>query len=239
MILKALICDDDSLCADSIEKYFYQYCEEHDIRCKCDKFYNSKDAMEAIDSDEVYTIAFLDIEIDEKSGLDIAKYLNKKNNKIIIIYITAFQKYIDDAMDLYAVRFLEKPFDHVRLYSGLDRAVKIINEMNIQFCISNDAKGCDRVFAKDIIYIEIQPHKTKVVTVDKQYISNKSIDQWDNELLSDDFVRIHKSFIVNLNHVDLYNDSIILLGNGERIPVAYRNGSRFKKKFAEHLNRRK
>ena len=74
MTINALICDDDNKCGNIILKYLQKYCEERHITCFYDSFNEGK---KAVASDTKYNIAFLDIEIGDVSGLEIAKKLNK------------------------------------------------------------------------------------------------------------------------------------------------------------------
>ena len=129
MIINALICDDDNKCGAIIREYLLKYCEERNITCFYDLFDNGQKALESVTS---YNIAFLDIEIGNISGLEIAKKLKEQNKNIIIFFITEYEKYIDDAMDLFALRFIKKPLDYQRFCSGLDKAVELINDESIE-----------------------------------------------------------------------------------------------------------
>ena len=84
MTINALICDDDNKCGDIIRKYLLKYCEERNITCFHDSF---NEGQKALESDTKYNIAFLDIEIGDISGLEIAKKLKEKNKNIIIFFI--------------------------------------------------------------------------------------------------------------------------------------------------------
>lgn len=129
MTINALICDDDNKCGGIILEYLLKYCEERNITCFYDSFDNGQKALESTKS---YNIAFLDIEIGSISGLEIAKKLKEQNKNIIIFFITEYEKYIDDAMDLFALRFIKKPLDYQRFRNGLDKAVELINDETIE-----------------------------------------------------------------------------------------------------------
>lgn len=110
MVINALICDDEQKYIEQIQKCLIDYCYDHSITYHIDTFANG---MLAIHSPNAYNIAFLDIEIDNVSGLDIAKSLKEKNKNVVVFFITAYEKYIDDAMDLFALRFIKKPIDNM------------------------------------------------------------------------------------------------------------------------------
>ena len=93
MSVKALICDDDTECRELTVDYFVRYCEDRGINYSYDSCDNAQDA---IISEKAYDIAFLDVELGEKTGLDVAKFLKIRNKNVIIFFITEYEKYIDD-----------------------------------------------------------------------------------------------------------------------------------------------
>lgn len=235
MTINALICDDDNKCGDIILEYLLKYCDERNITCYYDSFDNGHKALESVTS---YNIAFLDIEIGDISGLEIAKELKEQNKNIIIFFITEYEKYIDDAMDLFALRFIEKPIDYQRLYGGLDKAIQLINEEIIEVYIKAD--DCiAKINAKDIVYLETADHKTKIVTIKGEYYSPELIDYWEKKLTHSSFYRVHKSYILNLDYIDQYKRNEVNMTTGEIIGISYRNQPAFRKYFYNYLKRRK
>ncbi|MDD5796490.1 MAG: response regulator [Oscillospiraceae bacterium] len=85
-----------------------------------------------------YDLAFLDIQMNEINGIPLAKNLMARNSKVVIFFVTAYNGYQDDAVDLRAFRFFEKPFDAARLYSGLDKAMGCIDESYVDIYLYNN-----------------------------------------------------------------------------------------------------
>ena len=235
MTINALICDDEYSCVNEITQYLVKYCKEHNISYSYDCFDSGEEAMT---SNSIYNIAFLDVEIGNVTGLDIARKLKENNKNIIIFFITSYEKYIDDAMDLFALRFLKKPLDYSRFYSGLDKAIELINEDVVEFYLKDENKLI-RLKSNEIIYIETLNHKTKIVTINKTYYSSKLIDEWEKELTHTSFSRIHKSFILNMDYISEYQRDHVKLTNGGFVPISYRKQSDFRKVFYQYLKRRK
>lgn len=235
MIINALICDDEQKYIDQVLRCLEEYCFDNNLLFNADSF---TDGVQAIKSQKTYNIAFLDIEVGNISGLDIAKSLKNKNKNVIIFFITAYEKYIDDAMNLFALRFIKKPIDNARLYSGLDKAISLINEDEISFYLK-DSGTIINVMAKEIMYIEIGDHKTIVVTENKSYYSKEKLDYWEQKLTNICFCRPHKSFIINMEYIDKYQRNEVTLKKGKIIPIAYRKQKEFRKTFWNYLRRRK
>ena len=172
------------------------------------------------------------------SGVEVAEHLKIANKNIIIFFITAYEKYIDDAMNLYALRFLSKPIDACRFYSGMDRAVELINEDVIEFFMDDDQSKI-KINANSIMYVETVGHKTRIVCSDRIYHTSKLLDDWEPVLTHSSFYRIHKSYIINLDYILEYKRNEIKLTNNDIIPIAYRKQTLFRKYFYEYLRRRK
>ncbi len=84
--------------------------------------------VEIRESGERFDLAFLDIQMEEVDGIALAKELRRRNGRMALFFVTNYAEYQDDAMDLQAFRFFEKPFDVIRLYAGLDKAMEYISE---------------------------------------------------------------------------------------------------------------
>lgn len=235
MLINAMICDDEKKYVDEVYECLVDYCDDNNIVCNVDIF---NDGLSAGESDKIYNIAFLDIEIGNISGLKLAKLLKERNKHIVIFFITAYEKYIDDAMDLFALRFIKKPIDHIRLYNGLEKAVQLINEDEISFYLKS-SKQIQKIKAKDVIYVENADHKTFVVTENKTYNTAENMDYWENKLTNICFGRPHNSFIINMEYIQNYQRKEIALSDGKIIPIAYNKQKDFRKIFCEYLKRRK
>lgn len=124
------ICDDEQIYADEIKKHVECYFTRREVP---HKIYVFTDGQAAARSEVKFDIAFLDIEIGSVSGLDVGKAMRKNNPNIVFIVVTAFSKYLDDALDLKVLRFLEKPINSERLYAGIDRAIDTLNDTTVGF----------------------------------------------------------------------------------------------------------
>lgn len=90
------ICDDEQIYADEIKKHVECYFTRREVP---HKIYVFTDGQAAARSEVKFDIAFLDIEIGSVSGLDVGKAMRKNNPNIVFIVVTAFSKYLDDALD--------------------------------------------------------------------------------------------------------------------------------------------
>lgn len=227
--MNILICDDKQEYIDDAEKHLNLYCSENGITYDLFKFNNSADVLNCKAN---FDIAFLDIEIDEINGIKIGDFLKKRNPEIVLIYITAYNHYADEAMDLGIMRFFEKPIDSDRFYEGLKRAIARVDSTEVKIYLKDENNGFVRTYCKDIIYVEISGRKTKIITRDNIYFSKDNIKVWHEKLNKSYFDYPHKSFIINTNYITYYCKDHMVLNGAYTIPIAYSKRGEFKKKFS-------
>lgn len=225
--MRIAICDDEQIFIENIQKYLAYFSVKNSIIFEQSVF-NS--ASEMLSCDKIFDIAILDVEMDNMNGLQLGEKLRQINPHIILIFITAHKKYLDDALNLNAVRFFEKPVDPQRFYRGLMDAVKRIDNSILEFYL-RDGKTVEKINAQDIIYIEIEKRKTKIVTINKEYHSNHTLSYWEDKLKSSVFVSPHKSYIINMNFITEYERSYVVMNNANTISISRSKQSDFYKCF--------
>lgn len=232
--MKILICDDEQQYIDKLKKHIVEF-----MHCRSANFeiHTANDPMSIVNGKEIYQLAFLDIQMNELDGIALAKILKERNNKIVIFFVTSYNIYQDDAMDLRAFRFFEKPYNADRLYSGLEKAMEYIDESYIDFYIytNNEHK---KILIDDVIYVERGNRQVTLVTTKGNYTTRETFDEWCEILQNSFFYKVHKSFVINLHYVTSYKYSEVFIQNNIRIPIASRRQSDFHKFWFAYLRRR-
>lgn len=232
--MRILLCDDEQEYINEIKIYIEKFLLERSISFEIDTVNNPQ---EIIDSDNVYQLAFLDIQMDNIDGITLAKILKERNEKIVIFFVTSYNDYQDEAMDLRAFRFFEKPFNPERLYTGLERAMEYIDESYIDFYVSAN-NSQTKILVNDVIYVERANRQVTLVTTNCVYKTKETFDHWCNILQNSFFYRVHKSIIVNLHYITKYRYDEIVLNNTITIAIASRKQAAFRKFWYRYLRRR-
>ena len=182
--------------------------------------------------------AFIDIEMPGVNGLSVTKHLQTLNPNIIVFIVTSFQGYLDDAMDLKVFRFLSKPIDENRFFRSMEIALNLYKQ-STEKIILDYFDECHNIFTIDILYLTIENRKTKIITKNNEYISNKKFDYWKNCLKSYEyFAQSHYSYIVNLKNVTDFDKNEITLSVDSKkvkVPVSRSFYASFKKSFYEYM----
>ena len=227
--MKILICDDEKEYLEILTSHVREYMDKHYIECDITA---TVDPVSISHSNVVFDLAFLDIQMDGIDGISLAKELRSRNSKLALFFVTNYEEYQDDAMDLQAFRFFEKPFDANRLYAGLDKAMEYIDGAYVDVFLYGDGAQ-QRVLVDDIMYITRNNRKVVMVTQSGDYTTKESFDDWCDKLPQLFFYPVHKSFLINLHYVEKYSYSEVYLTNSTRIPIAPRKQSLFHKFWFE------
>ncbi len=176
-------------------------------------------------------ILFLDVELPELNGLSYLKTIDKPPKVIIT---TAYTNYAVDAFEENVLDYLVKPFSYERFFKAITRAkdqiLKDRNEIEKHLFVYTD-KTHHRIFIDDILYIKAEVDYVKVVTNDASRLVLDSLRNWEEKLSRYDFLRVHRSYIINVTKIDKVSGNQVLVNN-QAIPI----GQSYKKSFVKALN---
>jgi len=237
--IKCLIIDDEPLAQRIIEKYSEDI-PTIEILCKCN---NAFEAMQALNEKDIDLI-FLDINMPKLSGINFLKTLKKPPLTIIT---TAYSDYAVEGYELDVLDYLKKPFSFERFLKAIQKAqekLKDNNKESIVHEIHTTQNGDDSfIFVKsnkktiklnisDLYYIEALGDYIKIHT-DKDFIvTYQSMKKVEALLPSNQFVRIHKSFIVAINKIKTIEGNMVEIKN-EKLPI----GSNYKHDFQNLIDK--
>jgi two-component system, LytTR family, response regulator LytT len=232
-MLKAYIVDDEPLARDEL-KYLLIRSGKVEILGESD----SMDEAVASISELKPDLVFLDIELAEDNGLTIARQLETLEPAPAIVFATAYDEYALQAFNLSAVDYILKPFDEERIQKTLGK-IKSMQKLGNKHApfpssINPQRNGklavmCDErivlLTIADIVYIESNEGKCNIVTLSQTYKTADSLVVLEKKLQVAKFLRVHRSFIVNLDHIieiepwfnSTYN---LFLQDGSKVPVS-------------------
>ena len=232
--MNIFLCDDDPVYLQALYDGVSAYMAEHHLPYAIT---SCTDPAQALSTRSRFDIAFLDIQIGEQNGISVAEALREQNEKLILFFITNFDAYQDDAMDLQAFRFFTKPFSQERLRSGLDKAMEYLDGTQIDLYLS----GSDlvrRMLVDDILYLTRSGRNVRFFSQDGPLDLRMRYDDVCAQLPQRFFYPVHKSFFVNVHYIQEYRYTAVTLTDGTRIPVAPRRQSEFHQYWFDYLKRR-
>ena len=195
---------------------------------------------ELISCDSVFDIYFLDIEMGDVSGIELAKRIREEQgalgNGSIIIFVTAYREYMEEAFDVNAFHYLVKPIRESKFAEVFQRAVKearFSEERRKQYLIIKDGENRKKLLFSEIQYIE--SNDRKVVFHTDRGLAETYARMYDLEKeLGDTFFRCHRCYLVNFEKVTAYSVNSIRVLNGDSIILAEKKYTDFVKAYLRY-----
>lgn len=176
--------------------------------------------LDLINSKTQYNLILLDIELPDVDGLSLAKKLNDSEIKPIIILITNHKELMEWGFHVRAFRYLTKPINNHLFNEAIINAINEILLVNTVI-ITEGGKSI-LLDLKEIIYIESLGEGCCIYTNESKYIRREPLKYWLNRFPKNEFVQTHRSYIVNLRHVDSIEASLVCMKNGNKAPISVR-----------------
>lgn len=229
-MINIAICDDEKIVAKEIEELIKSIVNP--------EIYNTKiffDGNDLLNSDySRFDVVFLDIELGEVSGIDIATKIRGVNERAIIFFITNHFRYISEALKSMPFQYILKPIcEKKELFfeefnRGIDRLKKSKHTIQI-----NTQQGEESIRVDSINYIEYLNKNVIIHTNKKEVKFIGKLNEWRDKLLPYDFVQCHKSFLVNLKYIENVKFSEIIMEYNTKIPI----GRKYSHNFIETRNK--
>lgn len=228
-IINCMIVDDEPMARDVIRRYIEKISLLH-LSGECS---NAIEALVFLKSNPVDLI-FLDIRMPELLGTEFVQSLQ---NPPKIVFTTAYKEYALEGFELDAIDYLLKPVRFERFLKAVNKAFpKMGDHLDKQLASTTEKNTnndfiylrVDRKLVKilldDIIYIESIRDYIKVHTRTKSYITRQTISSIEAMLSGNEFIRIHRSYIISFSKVKSFNNELVEVGNIE-LPIGklYRN----------------
>ncbi len=234
--MNVVIVDDEHLAIEELKFQLSLFDDIHVVKT----FQNPDEAFDYLTNTPV-DLVFLDIQMPGKNGLNLARML-KSATDLQIIFVTAYTDYAVHSYDLDAVDYLLKPINTTRLMKALDK-VKInrsnINNKKLQkdFILIYDHDVLKPIKYDEIAYCRANDKNVEIFTRTNKFIFENSIGKLEELLNQPCFFRCHRSYIINLKHINLIEPierSYLIKLNGfdELIPISRSNVMEFKRIMA-------
>lgn len=226
--MNILLVDDDTFFLKKLEKdlfvYFSEFFEEVN-------FISYSSNFSSIKYDINFNYAFIDIDLNDDNGINIASYLKENLPKTTLIFVSAHSNLIHNSL-------VVQPFYFIRKFSyqkDIDTFFELIEKLKKDKRLIGLNYGGEKrqVFTDEIIYIEVQLHKLTIQATNNKFCDHRSMKEILSFLPKENFVRVHKSFTININHLISYKSNTIKLSNNNKIII----GRAYKKDFEQFYQR--
>lgn len=185
------------------------------------ELFEDADALLLAHSKNPFDIILLDIVMPLLSGIDAARELREKDKAVKIVFLTSSTEFAIDSYSVKASNYLLKPVNPDSLFACMDELIAELQSVTKYIAVKS-ADAVHRIALSDIAYIEAQlKHAAFYLRDHRMLESTEPFHSYESTLtLEDGFFKCHRSYIVNIHHIDNYSHSEVVMRSGHRIPVA-------------------
>lgn len=235
-MLSVVICDDEFVIAEDLMRRVLEIMGD-----KIDDIsvFASRETLEdAVREGQEPDIALLDIQLQQESGIELARELFPEGSRTQVIFVTGFPEYHTEAYEAEHIYFLLKPVDGPALRRALQKAERRLARLAPKELTLTFRSQTIRLPADEIWYIESMGRKV-IVHREKTILEYNGTLNDLEERMPAQFLRCHKSFFVNLDHVEKMETSQFVLRNGQQVPISQLRRGTTRQLFLKYLSEKK
>ena len=232
--MRIAVCDDDRTIREELFRLIQKQVSEADIM----EYQSGEELINARGNFDIY---FLDIEMGEVSGMDIARRIREQEEngrqRSIIIFVTGYREYMEAAFDVNAFHYLIKPIDTEKFSEVFRRAWKeaaVFYEQEKKYIIVKSSGTQQKILLKNIYYIESGNKKVIFHTTDGTLEVYGKMEELEKGL-GNTFYRCHRCYLVNMEKISAYSADNIQVINGDNLLLARKKYSDFIKTYMRYV----
>lgn len=240
MILNIAICDSNSNDCKSLEYMLNVYCLNNNISSKIALFSSGNDFLASLEHTR-YDIVYMDTCVDENgnNGIDTirtAKFRHKSHNSQVI-FSSNNKEHAVDAFNLNATHYLVKPLSSNDALESIKRCLSNIKSIKAATALLNvkTNTGVITIPIEDIVYIEVDNKVCQIHTTKNTIETHSSLNSMKDKLDDYYFLKINRSFLINMNFIKLYHFDHITMNDGKVFSISRNNRDKMREEYMYFL----
>ncbi|MDR0917683.1 MAG: LytTR family DNA-binding domain-containing protein [Oscillospiraceae bacterium] len=230
-MINLAICDDDITFSNDFHNRLKRVFSDKNLEINIIVFEKGSDF---ISSEHIFDVVFLDIEMPEFDGFNIAEKLNEKNTDTLIVFVSMHKNYVFNSFDYNPFSFLRKEKIEQDLEPLAERIYKKLKKDRLIY-FAEESRGLN---FSDIFFIEVIRNSLIIYTLNEHFTIRKTLAAIEEELKDSDFVRCHRSFLINISQISKIEKSDIIMSNNKNIPLSRSYRKEVNDKFHNYLRRK-
>lgn len=227
------ICDDDSRWHRAVSESCGRFFENKEIQFDIVSFYRGNDLVQAKDID--IDILFLDVEMDSMDGLEVMKKAEKMPNIHSIVFVSSHPEAVWDSFGYKTKGFVTKPFKDEDIFKYLEIVYKKkINDSLIEF---SDYNGLVYIRKSDIVYVKSDSNYSTIYSEESEKVVSCTLKECERMLGGLPFLRIHRSYIVNLDYIKNMSSSVAYFKSGDACTIGRSYRAQVRDEYQKYLRR--
>ncbi len=231
--IKVAIVEDEEKATQDLKDALNRFSKENDIFFQVETY---KEGLTFLDEKKDIDLIFMDIEMPHMNGIDVAKKLREKDEKVALIFVTNMVQYAIRGYEVDAIDYVLKPLKYARFSALMKKTLRIIDKTNEAQLVLKTTGGIRKIYFSSILYIEIQDHLLIYHTEQGDIETWGTISGAEENLPKEEFCRCSHSMIVNFRHIqEIDKDSIIMKNVSKPITISHSKKKDFSSRFHNYL----
>lgn len=229
--MRIALCDDDESALNILKLHIYSFYTRAILAVQIDCFYSGE---EYLSTNGLYDIVFMDIYLPGISGTDVIRETGKGKSHQVV-FTTTSREHAVEAFALNAAHYLVKPLTEENIAEALSRCLKRMNAFPTKILEIKTAGGVVPISMSCIIFVEVF-NKVSIIHTAKNDIQTYSSLDAIFELLDDNcFLKVQRSFVVNMHYIESFFSDRVVLQNGMEIMLSRSNRAELKNSYQQFL----
>ncbi len=234
MTYRIAICEDSPADGDYVNELVCRWARQAGVMADVARFASSEQFLFRYAQDKCWDILLLDIEMGGMDGVSLARRLRKEGDPVQVVFLTGFPDFLAEGYEVSALHYLMKPIRPEKLFSVLDRAVGLLGRAEPTLVLQGAGEAL-RLKISQIQYVEAFAHSVTIVTDTEPLSLRIPISQLEQRL-PEQFLRCHRSYLVNLQHIAKLSKTQVTLDSGVSLPLSRSAAGLVHRAFVRHYS---
>lgn len=229
------ICDDLKDERAVLARMVQAHCQAVGQRVRLRLFSSGEELLETVRRPGQLHVLFLDIYMPGLSGIETARRLRERDTSMVLIFATTSVEHGVDSFEVQASDYLVKPFRQEDVGRALDWCLEHRPAALRSLCISVEWEEW-KIPLAEIQYIEVLDHRACIHRVgEKDLYTRRGLDDLEAAVDSGDFLRCHRSYLVNMNHIQALKGNCFCMADGTMVPIGSSSRTKVRSRFFDWL----
>lgn len=229
------VCDDDDIIRENLCSLCSDILTNDSVEYRLESFRSACELEKRLDTESCpFELLILDIQMEGMTGMELARSLRDKGNRVSIIFVTACEDYLSEGYGVQPIHFLLKPVRREALASAIHTDLKL--NYIPKTVVVHIGNKLVRLSLSDIRYIESYNHSIVIHQSTDNSTYYFSLSDFEKQLPMGQFARCHNSYLVNLDEVREIGRTELSLQSGETLPMGRTYYKAFQSAFVRYIN---
>lgn len=218
--MRIAICEDNREHAEILKNMIAHWAKDTKTEVDVGCFQSAEQFLFLMKDDAHYDLAFLDVQLEKMTGMQLARLIRKEDKTMILVFTTGEKGYAMQGYEVSAFRYLLKPLKENEVAAALTKANKVLEDSKRDVVLVHQGKESLRVIKNDVMYVEGDNHHLIFHAKDNNIRFQAKMKDYEELFEKPQFCKCHRSYIINLHYVKKISRKGAEIEDGTVIPIS-------------------